>query len=449
MSQIIVASSDGYMPSISAFDPTSGAFLGDYDLINPPNALPSPLALAAFSGPRITASGPQIFTTLFALNVTSQIIIAWTMTPTPKDAVAQQVINGGVGVQANSLAVYQTTGNVGWLYVLASDGQQGGGILRYDLLNYQPAGLTGTAGDPTFIPAGTFSAGPYQGLACSLSGTLAVANGSSISYFDAETGAPAGVISVSQYGFDSPSTLAFGPDGNLYVLAGTSVLRFLGTTSKPFGATSNPGGGTTSPVLAPTGSVAEDTSAMTVGGSPASPVVWMAWDDSSDGGPGPTIQPFDGNTGAPLAPLPGGFAFDAPTAILLIPPYEAPRAKEGKDSKDTKEVKESKESKEAIKEQHPEKHPVDKTQWHKGEIDTASANRGDSSRWLQSIATSQSSRGMQFAKGIGQRGQEEKQLRAFIRPEERPVLGERALDESSRGAGLDGCRAVSVEDARS
>ncbi|MGB7555301.1 MAG: hypothetical protein WBM04_13080 [Candidatus Korobacteraceae bacterium] len=224
--------------------------------------------------------------------------------------------------QQNGLAVYQKAVPANelyigppfpiFIYVLGSEGQPvGETIFRYQMNSnppYQPAGLQVNPTDPTFIAGGSTLSGVsvlttnsgIQGLACSADGTLAVSDGPVIWLFDAETGALKDGIYLTPWNL-AAYTLAFGPDGNLYVLAGLpspsnenvpssiTILKFLGSTAIPYGMS------LWNPVLIsppPIGGIG-----MTVGGSATAPIVYLSGYDEYDNS---NILTFSGLDGSPI-----------------------------------------------------------------------------------------------------------------------------------------------------
>lgn len=199
-----------------------------------------------------------------------------------------------------------------WIDVLGA-ANSGEAIQRFQYNSeppYQPAGLVGSTTDPTFIAANSTisgvggvlsSFGLCQGLACHPNGTLAASDGPVIWLFDAATGgfAGAGAINLSAWGNLFAYTLAFGPDGNLYVLAappvpspeeaypsGVQVLRFLSTTAIPWGVNNG------NPVLITAQQLNNSGgTAMTVGGSAQAPIVYLSLTNNSPNS-SPDIQTF-------------------------------------------------------------------------------------------------------------------------------------------------------------
>jgi kumamolisin len=122
-----------------------------------------------------------------------------------------------------------------------------------------------------------------------------------------------------------------------------------------------------------------------------------------------------------------------------------------KESKETKEA--AKEIKEAKEKESPEapKDYVDKISWTKQETgvdkhesyklefgESTGIPGSHSDRLLHTILNTQASFAAKLAKGIGQLAHEVQELRAFIRPEERPPAGEQALARSAKDAKLGG-----------
>jgi hypothetical protein len=278
-------------------------------------------------------------TTVFAINGSSfggtiGSILAAALTPTETTPL-RSVISLPLGPQQNALAAYQKAlpPNVEtfeqlpiYLYVLCfgagSDDNTvpGETILRYQVNSnppYQPAGLPGNSTgptDPTFLAANSTVQGVsvlttgalIQGLACKNDGTLAVADGQVIWLFDAETAAfkGAGTIDLTGSTF-AAFTLAFGPDGNLYVLAGpplgspaenqpdsVSILKFLSPTWAPLGT------GPDGPVLITSAQLTSTNVAMTVGGTSVAPIVYLSSNDQYGYG---IVLTFDGITGKAIA----------------------------------------------------------------------------------------------------------------------------------------------------
>lgn len=309
---------------------------------------------------------PVPVTTVFVLNG-----YAYSGTPASVLAVAPSldetaplttaiILPSGLGPQQNGLAVYQQAIPPNelyfgpslpiYIYVLctAPDGS-GETVLRYQMnsspVPYQPAGLTGNPTDPTFIPADlSFSVGNgheiqllknyalIQGLACSADGTLAVSAGSLIWLFDAETGEGKGaaVIVLNELNL-AAFTLAFGPDGNLYVLAGPpladpsangpdsiTILKFVGSTGMPW---SGPNG---SPVLIPTTQLGTGNTeiAMTVGGTSTAPILYVGGvaDQFGNG----TVLTFDGVTGVAGSSFTLGLQ-EMPDALAVVDIYSLER----------------------------------------------------------------------------------------------------------------------------
>jgi hypothetical protein len=215
----------------------------------------------------------------------------------------------GFVVQQNGIAAYQratspsfaiTPPSPIYVYVLCSNPGQSGPetVFRYQMTStqtYQPAGLSGDPNDATFIAGGSTVSGmpvlltssASQGLACSSDGVLAVADGPNIWLFDAETGAFSGAGQINLGWFTAVLSsvfpqyaayaLAFGPDGNLYVLVGSGdpslpqavVLRFLGPSVIPQGLV----GG--NPLLLNANQIPSPSVALAVGGSSDAPIIYV------------------------------------------------------------------------------------------------------------------------------------------------------------------------------
>jgi hypothetical protein len=333
-------------PSVSAH-PISGPAA---DIAMPNNAQPWGLAsitpgpVARQSSGPVPPTGPvprpsaAPITTAFLLTgdnggASFGNVFAATLSPAATPAMTSVIsFTAALNPQQNGLATYQkTTPNQLalhaapiYLYVLCTVGLGGGKVgetvLRYQMNSnppYQPAGLPGASqgpADPTFIAANSILQGAQvltsgaliQGLACKNDGTLAVADGPLIWLFNAETGAftGAGVINLSAWGL-AACTLAFGPDGNLYVLAGpptgspvantpawVSVLKFLSPTAVPLGANAG------SPTLVSNAQITDATVAMTVGGTSAAPIVYLGATNQYGNG---SVITFDGVSGQPVA----------------------------------------------------------------------------------------------------------------------------------------------------
>jgi hypothetical protein len=213
-----------------------------------------------------------------------------------------------------------------FLYVL----NQGGSIYRfsYNGTALTPAGLGGSATDPTFVPYGTggltFSEGE-GGIALGPSGTLAVAQNErqNVLLFSTVDGSSAGSIDFTSANFPSvtPVTPGYGPDGNLYVVGldtqGTgsaAVLRFT-PTGTPLGA----GGNTSNPTLVALG-MFEPAYGLTLGGTATAPIVYVsAVIPGAAGAYTTSILAFDGNSGAPgTSPDPAGTIPNLFVAIAAV-----------------------------------------------------------------------------------------------------------------------------------
>ena len=236
-------------------------------------------------------------------------------------AVYQQAIPAGAAYIGPPLPIY--------LYVLCTV-NNGEKVFRYQMNSnppYQPAGLNANnAADPTFLAAGAVAGAPnhtlntsilFQGLACSADGLLAVADGGAIRLFDAMKGiymGAMGVNAVSLGNWNPPGaitngvfSLAFGPDGCLYVMAGPpanpgdTVPSAIAILKVPAALLAK-GVGAAQLLVDVMSLPANDTSVgMTIGGTPAAPIVFAIGVNANDE---PTIVAFDGNTGNPVIPPP-------------------------------------------------------------------------------------------------------------------------------------------------
>lgn len=260
-------------------------------------------------------------TTVFILNVGS--VLAVLPSQTQLEQASTAITLPGANAQQNGLAVYQKAIPANeiyhgpplpiYIYVLNS-AQNGETVLRYQMNSdppYQPAGLTGNPTDPTFIAANSMVSGTLvlttyalvQGLACSEDGTLAVSDGSVIWLFNAENGDLTGPGGIYLESWNLVAcTLAFGPDGNLYVLAGPpldspdangpdsiTILKFLPSTGAFLGATQG------SPILITTAQLPGNSGvAMTVGGTAAAPIVYVGATDMYGNA---VVLTFDGISG--------------------------------------------------------------------------------------------------------------------------------------------------------
>jgi hypothetical protein len=362
----LVGAQAGGSPAVAVMDMSSGQWVGGYPIpsgVQPygiasvtPHPLRQIVPIRPSPLPEPFPSAPP--TTMFILNgaagnsaLAPSVLAVFPSLSDLAGAVVTTAISLAQSArpQQNGLAVYQKSVPAGgiylgpalpiYVYVLVS-AQNGETVLRYQMNSsppYQPAGLTGSATDPTFIAANSTVSGVgtvlstyslVQGLACSGDGILAVSDGSLIWLFDAESGAfaGAGAIDLAPWNL-SASTLAFGPDGNLYVLAGpsaasasvgwspTTVLRFYGSTAIPMGA--NAGNPT---LIAPAQlagiSGAINSVGMTVGGGPSAPVVYLC---SGDQYAITSILTFNGNTGIQMQnTLQGIGSLNAPVALAIV-----------------------------------------------------------------------------------------------------------------------------------
>jgi hypothetical protein len=306
----------------------------------------------------VVGAPPAPQTTVFVVLQNGAILAASPAVGT--DPAANTVITVSNNPQQNGIAVYQKAippneAYFGpelpvYLYVLCStpQSQNGETVFRYQVNSnppYQPAGLNlSNPADPTFIAPNSVPGVPgllttwalVQGLACSQDGTLAVADGAGIRFFDALTGAYLGVIGVNSVSLglggggtinNGVFSLSFGPDGCLYVVAGPALL----TPANPPEAVAilkcaaGQVSGTYQKILVPPTTLSANNNSsvgMTVGGTSAAPIVYaVAANDE-----GAIIQAYDGNSydGSLGNPFPqllfpaGGLP---PTALAIVNTY--------------------------------------------------------------------------------------------------------------------------------
>jgi hypothetical protein len=200
----------------------------------------------------------------------------------------------------NGLAVYQKHAPNGavylepppvYLYVLGGS-QNSASILRYQMTNnsaYTPAGTTNIPGDATFVSGQVATQGGNvpvlttdltMGLACSAQGVLAASDSSNVWLFDAETGgfsATANNINLANLNLVA-YTLAYGPDGNLYILAGSAqVPDTNGPTNPVVLQYSGPGAGVVEVLTNNLLSQFQISGpAMTVGGTAEAPIIYLS-----------------------------------------------------------------------------------------------------------------------------------------------------------------------------
>jgi hypothetical protein len=153
----------------------------------------------------------------------------------------------------------------------------------------------------------------------------------------------------------------------------------------------------------------------------------MPLEPSHAGPPSPADNAYAGVTGYSAGapgnlgwnPCTGWGVFDWPALQALIG-----KAKETKETKETKELKELKDVKE--KESSIEKvRIIENLPSQAG----AAGSFGAQLSWLQSFAAANMAQGTQLAERFEQLGREVRELRAFIRPRERPPVGEQAITE--------------------
>lgn len=271
-------------------------------------------------------------TTLFLLDLGSNVYaVEPSLTETPKATI---VITGQSTAQTNGIAVYQKAppGVVRisppvYIYVLSTvwtgspPNAVGVTIYRYRMTSnppYPPAGLAGSPTDATFIASGAIVSGvtvlqsnpnvdyTQQGMACSANGTLAVLCGTTIWLFDADP--TDGPTLVGQIDLQIvANAIAFGPDGNLYVLPNgetfedenTNYLYRYTSLGAPNG---NPSfylpGNVPIPLVGSLPTSVNGATAMSIGGTSQQPIVYIGTVDQYDNA---VVMTFDGNNAGYLS----------------------------------------------------------------------------------------------------------------------------------------------------
>lgn len=268
----------------------------------PPSVVPPTALLAAIVNTDVAnAFDPDVFSVLAVQPAVNGV--------GPPMPIAIPLPQGFAFVSQNCLAVWQKALpplaeliQAPPVYVYVSGlTAAGGAILRYQMtpkLPYSPAGIV--AADPTgttFISLPWLTdQTPWSSLACSNAGTLAATDGSTVYWYDAETGQAQYSLEIAQ-GL-AVFTLAYGPNGQLYGLAGpqgnlpvdggTTIL-----TITPEGSAPN--------LIADIPELGTDTtygSAMVVAGTGAAPVIYVCVEIDSGPGSGSEFRvvPIDGNT---------------------------------------------------------------------------------------------------------------------------------------------------------
>jgi hypothetical protein len=266
-----------YVMGLASITPQVGLLLPPRPGPVPPISVPQTYILTATVNPNVPIVDPAIYSVLAASPSLDEPPNAAPM------ATAISLPTGFSFVAANCLAVYQKSPPPGeaylqpppvYVYVLGI-GVAGGVILRYQMtakLPYAPAGSTADPTDPTFIATPQLTNdSPAASLACSPGGILAVSNGISVCWYNAETGALAH-RQIFQIENIVGYTVAYGPDGALYTLAGVdpssqanatliqktvgfaeaftySLANIQGLQSIAYGSAMTVGGGSAAPVI--------------------------------------------------------------------------------------------------------------------------------------------------------------------------------------------------------